>query len=278
MTEAICYWEELCHSTARNNGVGHSPIKSLGRARQPTRHQAGKASDSADYLQQAIRAAEGSLAVRRQGAAAASGNVVGVHAAWRPFAAAAPKSTGHGLSRLILVRALSHFVSGRILGSWVATVGEEACSSDPDQSSEGAIQMRATHVVCALLAPGLVLSMGAKGGCDSSGGKPAPSKRHNSTNKTSVPCFFEVDGKEGKLVHISWLLSDKRSGTQHTVKRLPYRSKDFTCTAATIFKVNVWGALPSGDYNCVIYADGRERDFAFGTGRQTIECKEDFGN
>ena len=118
----------------------------------------------------------------------------------------------------------------------------------------------------------LMLSMGAKGGCQSSGSN-KPSKRHsNSVNKTSVNCFFEVDGKQGKIVHISWLLSDQRGGTHHTTKKLPYRSKDYRCTSETIFRVDVHG-FAGGDFNCVIYVDGRERDFAFGSNDDYKECK-----
>lgn len=117
----------------------------------------------------------------------------------------------------------------------------------------------------------LLLSMGAKGGCESKSSKSTQSP------KSSFKCSFRLSGTS-PFVNVSWLISNRRDGTQHKIVALPYRSKGFTCKRGGVFTVNAFRQPLRFDntLKCSVYVDGQFRDSDQKTSRSPhVYCKTD---
>jgi hypothetical protein len=113
--------------------------------------------------------------------------------------------------------------------------------------------------------------MGAKGGCE------AKSTKSTNPSKTSFKCSFRVKG-DNLFADVSWMISNRRDGTQHKVIMVPYRSKSFTCNNKALFTVDAFRKQKRFDttIQCEAYVDGKLQDSDKATGKSPhTHCKVD---
>ena len=132
---------------------------------------------------------------------------------------------------------------------------------------------RGTATLAILTSSALVLSMGAKGGCDSSSSHPLSSK------KTGKRAAVSVGGSDNSKVRVSYLL-DPHKGTQRLTVDLSHGgwvTPYVRITQHTVITVNVTVLKRGGVGICAIYVDGKRvaRQTARGKGHIAY-CKTNF--
>lgn len=126
-------------------------------------------------------------------------------------------------------------------------------------------------IVASAVTGALVLSMGAKGGCDSS-----TSNGHTFKVAASSYVGVSVGGTGNTSVRVSYLI-DPHVGTVRKVVHIPWSSRGVKVTQHTVVTINATVLERHGVAICAIYEGKRRIDRAEAKGKgHTAYCKANF--
>lgn len=126
-----------------------------------------------------------------------------------------------------------------------------------------------------LASSALVLSMGAKGGCETE--TPSHHNGHGrSTESVGKRAAVSVGGTKGTYIRVSYLL-DPHVGTRSLIVKPGWVSNNVRITQHTVITVNAIVLHKGGTAICAIYVDRKKIDQATATGKGKIAyCKTNF--